>query len=174
MLYLCGYTLNLITMLGLAIGIGALVDDRVVIFKAVQRGLERRARFRATAAVSAVQRTMRAIVAGSTTHPIVFLPAIFLVDDSLARGALKLVAVAIVFPLFASLLVAIRLVPLLAERLAAPAAQARLRREAQRRREYGGAAAAPRAVLAALLKSSLRRPTPWLVGITTAILPRPS
>jgi len=41
MLYLCGYTLNLITMLGLAVGIGALVDNSVVVFEAVQRGLER-------------------------------------------------------------------------------------------------------------------------------------
>jgi multidrug efflux pump subunit AcrB len=69
-------------------------------------------------------------------------------------------------------LVAIGLVPLLAERLAAPAALARLRREAQRRREYGGTLPPKRAraVLTALLKSSLRRPTPWIVGITAAIL----
>ena len=41
MLYLGGYTLNLITMLGLAVGIGALVDNSVVVYEAVQRGLER-------------------------------------------------------------------------------------------------------------------------------------
>ena len=171
MLYLGGYTLNLITMLGLAVGIGALVDNSVVVFEAVQRGLER-GLAPDTAAVSAVQRTMRAIVVGSTTHAIVFLPAIFLVEDGVVRGALELVAVAIIFPLFASLLVAIGLVPLLAERLAAPAALARLEREAQRRREYGGALPPKRAraVLAALLKSSLRRPTPWIVGISTSIL----
>src|SRR5690606_40782602 len=88
------------------------------------------------------------------------------------RGALELVAVAILFPLFASLVVAIGLVPLLAERLAAPAALARLERDARRRREYGGALPPQRAraVLAALLKSSLRRPTPWIVGITAAIV----
>jgi multidrug efflux pump subunit AcrB len=127
MLYLGGYTLNLITMLGLAVGIGALVDNSVVVYEAVQRGLER-GLAADTAAISAVQRTMRAIVAGSITHGIVFLPAIFLVEDSFVRGALELVAVAIIFPLFASLLVAIGLVPLLAERLAAPAALARWKR----------------------------------------------
>src|SRR5262245_19368482 len=171
MLYLGGYTLNLITMLGLAVGIGALVDNSVVVFEAVQRGLER-GLAPDTAAISAVRRTMRAIVAGSVTHCIVFLPAIFLVDDSLISGALELIAVAITFPLFASLIVAVGLVPLLAERFAAPAALARLKREAQRRREYNGRLPPnhARAVLAALLKSSLRRPTPWLVGITTSIL----
>ena len=171
MLYLGGYTLNLITMLGLAVGIGALVDNSVVVFEAVQRGLER-GLAADTAAIAGVQRTMRAIVAGSLTHGIVFLPAIFLVEDSLVRGALELVAVAIIFPLVASLLVAIGLVPLLAERLAAPAALARLKREAERRREYGGTLPPKRAraVLTALLKSSLRRPTPWIVGITASIL----
>ena len=44
MLYLGGYTLNLITMLGLAVGIGVLVDNSVVVYEAVQRGLERGAR----------------------------------------------------------------------------------------------------------------------------------
>jgi multidrug efflux pump subunit AcrB/ABC-type multidrug transport system ATPase subunit len=171
MFYLGGYTLNLITMLGLAVGIGALVDNSVVVFEAAQRGLER-GLSPSVAAISAVRRTMRAIVAGSTTHGIVFLPAIFLVDDSLVRGALELIAVAIIFPLFASLLVAVGLVPLLAERLAAPAALARLKREAERRREYGGRLPPnrARAVFAALLKSSLRRPTPWIVGITASIL----
>src|SRR5690606_5485513 len=100
-----------------------------------------------------------------------FLPALFLVEDTFVRGALELVAVAILFPLFASLLVAVGLVPLLAERFAAPAALSRLERDARRRREYGGSLPPQRAraVLAALLKSSLRRPTPWIVGITAAV-----
>jgi multidrug efflux pump subunit AcrB/ABC-type multidrug transport system ATPase subunit len=171
MLYLGGYTLNLITMLGLAVGIGALVDNSVVVFEAVQRGLERGVAAD-KAAISSVRRTMRAIVVGSTTHAVVFVPAIFLVEDSFVRGALELIAVAIVFPLFASLMVAIGMVPLLAERLAAPAALVRLKREAQRRREYKGSLPPnrARAVLAALLKSSLRRPTPWILGITASIV----
>jgi multidrug efflux pump subunit AcrB/ABC-type multidrug transport system ATPase subunit len=171
MLYLGGYTLNLITMLGLVVGIGMLVDNSVVVFEAVQRGLERGLK-PDIAAISGIRRTMRAIVAASATNAVVFLPAIFIVEDGMVRGALELVAVAILFPLFASLLVALGLVPLLAERLAAPAALARLDRDAQRRREYGGALPPNRvrAVLTALLKSSLRRPTPWIVGVTVAIL----
>ena len=115
---------------------------------------------------------MRAIVTASATNAVVFLPAVFLVEDSFIRGALELVAVAILLPLFASLVVAVGLVPLLAEKFAAPAAVARLERRAEWRREHGGATPTQRsrALLSAFLKSALRRPTPWLVAITVSIV----
>jgi multidrug efflux pump subunit AcrB/ABC-type multidrug transport system ATPase subunit len=171
MLYLGGYTLNLITLLGLVVGIGMLVDNSVVVFEAVQRGLERGLPAE-TAAIAGVQRTVRAIITSSLTNAIVFLPALFLVEDSFIRGALELIAVAILLPLAASLLVAIGLVPLLAERLAAPAALARLEREARRRAERPGVRPPQRvrALLSALLKSALRRPAGWLVAVTVAIV----
>lgn len=170
MLYLGGYTLNLITLLGLVVGIGMLVDNSVVVFEAVQRCLERGLE-PADAAVAGIQRTVRAIITSSATNAVVFLPAIFLVESSFIRGSLELVAIAILLPLFASLVVAIGLVPLLAEKLAAPAAMARLERQAVRRQEYGSAPPQrARSLLSALLKSALRRPTPWLVGVTVAIM----
>src|SRR5690606_15753989 len=171
MLYLGGYTLNLVTLLGLAVGIGMLVDNSVVVFEAVQRFLERGLSAEA-AAIAGVRRTVRAIVAASATNAVVFLPAVFLVEDSFIRGALELVAAALLLPLFASLVVAVGLVPLLAERLAAPAAFGRLGRRAEWRRAHGGAAPQQwaRALLSALLKSALRRPTPWLVAVTVSIV----
>jgi HAE1 family hydrophobic/amphiphilic exporter-1 len=169
MLYLGGYTLNLITLLGLVVGIGMLVDNSVVVFEAVQRCLERGLKADA-AAVMGIQRTVRAIITASATNAVVFLPAIFLVESSFVRGSLELIAVAILLPLFASLVVAIGLVPLLAERLAAPAAMARLERRALTRREHAGAVPPQRAraLLSAFLKSALRRPTSWRVGVTVA------
>ncbi len=170
-LYLGGYTLNLITLLGLAVGVGMLVDNSVVVFESVQRFLER-GLDAAEAAVAGIRRTVRAIITASATNAVVFLPALFIVEDSFIRGALELVAVAILVPLFASLVVAIGLVPLLAERLAAPAAKARLARQAAWRQGHPGLAPPQRAraVLAALLKSALRRPTPWLVTVTVAVV----
>ena len=73
LLYLGGYTLNLITMLGLVVGIGMLVDNSIVVFEAVQRGLERGLRADA-AAIAGIRRTVRAIVAASATNAVVFLP----------------------------------------------------------------------------------------------------
>ena len=171
MLYLGGYTLNLVTLLGLAVGVGMLVDNSIVVFESVQRFLERGLPAEA-AAIAGIERTVRAIFASSATNAVVFLPAVFLVEDGLIRGALELIAVAILLPLAASLIVAIGLVPLLAEKLAAPAALARLERKAEWRREHGGSAPPQRsrAVLSALLKSALRRPTPWLVGVSVSIV----
>ncbi|HEX6994909.1 MAG TPA: efflux RND transporter permease subunit [Gammaproteobacteria bacterium] len=171
MLYLGGYTLNLVTLLGLAVGIGMLVDNSIVVFEAVQRFLERGLSAE-SAAIAGIRRTVRAIVAASATNAVVFLPAVFLVDDSFIRGALELVAIAILLPLFASLVVAVGFVPLLAEKFAAPAAAARLARRADWRREHGGKPPPQRAraLLSAILKSALRRPAPWLVAVTVSIV----
>lgn len=171
LLYLGGYTLNIITLFGLAIGIGMLVDNSIVVFEAVQRSLER-GLDPDTAAVSGIHRTVRAIIVASITNAIVFLPAIYLVDDSLVQEMLIQVAVAILLPLFASLVVAIGLVPLLAQRLAAPAALVRLQRIERRRRAYGGKIPPQRGreLFSALLKVVLRRPAPWLAAITIAVL----
>ena len=171
MLYLGGYTLNLVTMLGLVVGIGMLVDNSIVVFEAVRRGLEH-GMAADTAAIAGIRRTVRAIVTASMANVAVFLPATFLVEDSFTRGALKLVAVGILLPLFASLVVAVGLVPLLAERLAAPAAIARLEQRAQWRRERGGSVPPQRmrALFSALLKSVLRHSTGWLVSVVVAIV----
>jgi multidrug efflux pump subunit AcrB/ABC-type multidrug transport system ATPase subunit len=171
MLYLAGYTLNLITLLGLVVGIGMLVDNSVVVFEAVQRRLEHGIDPE-SAAIGGVQMTVRAIITASVTNAIVFLPAVIIVEDSFIRGALELIAVAILLPLFASLIVAIGLVPLLAEKLAAPAAVARLARQAKRRQDNDNAVPPDRAraLLSAFLKSALRRPAGWLVGLTIAIV----
>jgi multidrug efflux pump subunit AcrB/ABC-type multidrug transport system ATPase subunit len=170
-LYLGGYSLNLVTLLGLAIGIGMLVDNSIVVFEAIQRALERGLAPDA-AAVSGIQRTLRAIIAATVTNGVVFVPAVYLVDDSFLRQTLILLAVAVLVPLFASLLVAVGLVPLLAQRLAAPAAAARLRRAAAQRQHYGGAAPPRRArdLFSAVLKTALRRPAPWLTAVTVSIL----
>jgi multidrug efflux pump subunit AcrB/ABC-type multidrug transport system ATPase subunit len=171
LLYLGGYTLNLVTMLGLVVGMGMLVDNSIVVFEAVQRGLERGMAAEA-AALAGIRRTVRAIVTASAANVVVFLPAMFLVEDSFTRGALELIAVGILLPLFASLVVAVGLVPLLAEKLAAPAAIARLGQRAQWREERGGAVPPQRvrALFSALLKSALRRPTVWIVSVAIAIV----
>ena len=70
---------------------------------------------------------MRAIVAASLTTAVVFLPLSLIdFDDVLVRELMKVIALSLLLPLAASLLVAVGLVPLLAHRLAAPAAVRRL------------------------------------------------
>ncbi len=171
LLYLGGQTLNLITLFGLAVGIGLLVDNSVVVYEAVQRRLEQGADAD-TAAVDGVRRTVRAIVAASVTTAIVFLPlALADFDDALVRSLVEIVALAILLPLAGSLLVAVGLVPLLARRLAAPAAMARLAALRRRRRALGGLVAPDRvrALFSGLVTAALRRPAGWLAGVAAAV-----
>ena len=74
LLYLVGQSLNLITLFGLALAVGLLVDNSVVVYEAVQRRLERGADA-AVAVRDGLRRTVRAIVAASATTAVVFLAA---------------------------------------------------------------------------------------------------
>lgn len=167
LLYLGGYSLNLITLFGLVIGIGMLVDNSIVVYEAVQRRLEKGIDAH-RAAHSGISKTIRAILTSSATNAVVFLPLIYFDQIPLTvRQILENLVPAILFPLASSLLVAIALVPLLAQRLAAPAAQQRIKRNAQRRREFEGKVPPQleKELFSALLKVALRRPSPWILGI---------
>ena len=169
MLYLGGWTLNVITLSGLAVGVGMLIDNSIVVYEAVQRCLER-GLSPESAAIQGIARTVRAILTACATTAVVFLPATFLVDNAIARSLLTLVSVAILLPLGASLLVAAFLVPLLAQRLAAPAALARRRRRGVAEGEAGLQHHPAQLLISGLLKSALRRPAPWVTGTTVAVL----
>jgi len=67
MLYLGGWTLNLITLSGLAIGVGLLVDNSIVVYEAVQRRLER-GLAPETAAIEGINKTIRAILTVPATR----------------------------------------------------------------------------------------------------------
>ena len=172
LLYLAGQSINVITLFGLAVGIGMLVDNSIVVYEAVQRILERGAD-PDDAAVRGVTRTVRAIFAASLTNAIVFLPIVFAdFQQSMVRSLLEVLALAILLPMAGSLLVAVGLVPLLARRLAAPAAVARLANARRRREEQGGLVAPDRAkeLFGGVLTVALRRPGGWLTGVAVAVL----
>ena len=172
MLYLVGQSLNLITIFGLALAVGLLVDNSVVVYEAVQRRLERGAGA-ATAVRDGLRRTVRAIVAASATTAVVFLPlGLVDFDDVLVRELIEVVALSILLPLAASLVVALGLVPLLAHRLAAPAALRRLAAKRRRRAARGGLVAPDRARLlfGGVVAGALRHPPAWIAGTAAAVL----
>ena len=65
-LYTSGYTINLVTLIGLARGVGMLVDNSIVVYEAVQRRLERGVE-PDLAAVEGVKFTFKAILAATAT-----------------------------------------------------------------------------------------------------------
>ncbi len=172
LLYLTGQSINLITLLGLAIGVGMLLDNSIVVYEAVQRQLEHGIEPDA-AAEQGVRRTLRAIAAATAANGIVFLPIVFLdFEQSVTRALLGVLALAILLPMLASLLVAVGLVPLLARRLAAPAALARIETRRRRREALGGFTPPerPRELFGGLITVALRRPAGWITVILVAVL----
>ncbi len=110
-LYFAGYTLNLLTLGGLALGIGMLVDNAIVvienIFRHVQEGKDAK-----TAARLGASEVGMAITASTLTTIVVFLPMAFAqgITGMLTRG----LALSITFSLVASLFVALTIVPMMA------------------------------------------------------------
>jgi HAE1 family hydrophobic/amphiphilic exporter-1 len=114
LMYFAGLTLNLISFGGLALGIGMLVDNAIVILENIyrkrQEGLPA-----AQAAIDGAREVTAAVIAGTLTTIAVFAPVVFLAG--FAGVFFTEMALVVVFSLVCSLLVAITLVPALAARL---------------------------------------------------------
>ena len=171
LLYLFGQTLNVISLVGLSLSIGLLIDNSIVVFEAVLRRAERGAS-PAAAVREGLRRTGRAIAAASLTTAIVFLPTMLVDLAAFARSLVEILALAILLPLAASLLVAVGLVPVLAQHLAVPAVQRRIQREQAQRAAAGGRQAPDpvRILFTGLLASALRHPAGMLTGVLFAVL----
>lgn len=109
-LYAFGFTLNLMTMAGFALGIGRLVDDAVVVIESIFRHLEK-GESPSTAARKGASEVSMAIAASTFTTIIVFLPMLF--STGLAGQLTRGLCLTIAFSLLASLFVAFTIVPML-------------------------------------------------------------
>ena len=110
-LYLGGVSLNLMSLGGLALGIGMLVDNAVVVLESIQRYLDEGEDPR-TAGVNGVSEVATAVTASTLTTVAVFLPIAFV--EGVAGQLFGDLAIAVVSSLVASLVVALFLVPTLA------------------------------------------------------------
>ncbi|MCP4871063.1 MAG: efflux RND transporter permease subunit [Proteobacteria bacterium] len=110
-IYLVGETLNLMTMGGLMLGIGMLVDNAIVVIEAIFRHLEM-GKNRKQAARDGAREVGMAITASTFTTIAVFLPLFF--GGGLAGELVRGLALVVAFALGASLLVALTIVPMLA------------------------------------------------------------
>lgn len=111
LMYFLGYSLNILSMMGLMLAIGMLVDNAVVVTESIFR--ERAAGGDVKAATArGVRRVSLAVVAGTATTAIVFLPNIVGQKMELTIF-LEHVAIAICLCLAVSLVMALTLIPLL-------------------------------------------------------------
>ena len=113
-LYFAGITLNMMTIGGLALGIGMLVDNSIVVLENIYRnrslGMDR-----ITASVDGTNEVSMAVTASTLTTVAVFIPIVF--TGGLAATIFKDFALSIVIALISSLLVALTLVPMLSSKL---------------------------------------------------------
>ncbi len=114
LMFFSGYSLNLISFGGLALGIGMLVDNSIVILENIYRKRDEGMSPEVAAVVGAREVT-GAIVAGTLTTVAVFAPVVFL--GGFAGIFFAEMASVVVFSLLCSLAVAVTLVPTLAAKL---------------------------------------------------------
>lgn len=115
-LYLTGRTLNILSMMGLMLGVGMLVDNAVVVLEAIHRHLHA-GRKPLIAAMRGTREVGKAVVASTFTTIIVFAPVVVSRNDELAVW-LGEVGVTISVTLLVSLLVSLTVIPILAARVA--------------------------------------------------------
>ena len=165
LLYLLGHSVNQLTLGGLWLSVGLLIDNSIVVYEAVLRRLERSVPT-ADAVRIGLQRTIRAILAASLTTAIVILPAAILDLPVTARSLIEVMVPAFLLPLGASVLVAVGLVPVLAHAFAAPAAIRSVERQREQKARAGGLRApdSPRILFGGLVANAIRRPAAWLTG----------
>lgn len=108
LMYFSGVTLNLISLSGLAIGVGMLVDNSVVVIENIYR-LRGKGVPAAKAAVAGATQVAGSIVSSTLTTICVFLPIVFV--QGLTRQLFTDMALTIAYSLLASLIVALTLVP---------------------------------------------------------------
>ncbi|MDR2442910.1 MAG: efflux RND transporter permease subunit [Deltaproteobacteria bacterium] len=113
-MYFFGLTLNVVTLGALALGVGMLVDNAIVVLDNIFR-LRSGGMSAASAAARGTDEVSGAIIASTLTTLSVFLPMVFL--DGLAGVMFRPFSLTIAFALASSLLVSLTLVPMLAGQL---------------------------------------------------------
>ena len=121
LIYFGGFTLNIMTLGGLALGIGMLVDNAIVVLENIYR-LQESGMPPRKAAVLGSQEVQAAIIASTLTTLAVFLPMVFI--RGMSGIMFKQLAYVVSFALLCSLFVALTLVPMLSSRVLRPAPSA--------------------------------------------------
>jgi HAE1 family hydrophobic/amphiphilic exporter-1 len=118
-LYFAGLTLNILSMMGLMLAVGMLVDNAVVVTESIFRHRTDNPDKPIEATISGVKEVGLAVIAGTATTIVVFAPMIVGTKTDMTIF-LSHVAITIIVALIASLFIAQTLVPMLAARIAVP------------------------------------------------------
>lgn len=110
-MYFSGVTLNVISLSGLALGVGMLVDNSIVVIENVYRMRNEEGLSAGAAAIEGARQVSGAIMASTLTTVCVFLPIVF--TEGITRQLFVDMGLTIGYSLLASLLVALTVVPMM-------------------------------------------------------------
>lgn len=110
-MYFSGVTLNIISLSGLALGVGMLVDNSIVVIENIYRMKSEEGASARTAAIEGAKQVSGAIMASTLTTVCVFLPIVF--TEGITRQLFVDMGLTIGYSLLASLLVALTIVPMM-------------------------------------------------------------
>lgn len=116
-LYFAGRSLNVLSMMGMMLGIGLLVDDAIVVLESIVkehgRGIAAK-----TAAITGARAVSGAVIASTVTTAVVFLPTVVGPKNQMSIW-LGEIGLAITLTIFCSLFISLTLIPLVSSRLLA-------------------------------------------------------
>lgn len=114
LLYFNNLTLNQMSFGGLALGVGLIVDNAIVVLENIIRIREEEGEDLKTSALIGTKQVTGAIIASTLTTSVIFLPVVFM--QTISGLLFQQLALVVVFALICSLLVALTLVPMLSSR----------------------------------------------------------
>lgn len=120
-MYFAGVTLNILTMMGLLLAVGMLVDNAVVVVESIYQEREKMPTQPKLASLIGTRNVAIALSAGTLCHCIVFVPNLF-GERNMISIFMSQIAITISVSLLASWLVAVSLIPMISARLKTPPA----------------------------------------------------
>ena len=114
MMYFSGITINIMSLSGLALGVGMLVDNSIVVIENIYR-LKKEGKDVKEAAMQGAKSVTGAIIASTLTTICVFLPIVFV--QGMSRQLFQDIGLTIAYSLIASLIMALTVVPAMASKL---------------------------------------------------------
>src|ERR1700754_2734647 len=117
-MWMIGFTLNMITLLALALAVGIVIDDAIVVLENITRFVEDKKKKPFVAAVLATQDIGLAVLATTLSLLAVFLPVAFM--NGIVGRFFQSFGLTMAFAITVSLVVSFSLTPMLAARLLSP------------------------------------------------------
>ncbi len=114
LMYFSGTTINIVSLGGLALGIGLMVDSSIVVLENIYRYRTEKNHNRADAAIAGTKEVSSAVVAATLTTICVFLPMVFV--EGLSAQLFRPMALTVSFALFSALMVALTFIPMLSSK----------------------------------------------------------